>query len=70
MMLWIKYYNKIFKIKYSDKLLNCTYFGKQWWGDQISGKWLGKKIISTKITKDKKIKYNLKIIIEFIFRKV
>lgn len=53
----MKDFCKIFKIKYSDKLLNCTYFGKQWWGDQISGKWLGKKIISTKITKDKKIKY-------------
>ena len=53
----MKNFCKIFKIKYSDKLLNCTYFGKQWWGDQISGKWLGKKIISTKITKDKKIKY-------------
>ena len=24
-------------------MLSCTYFGKQWWGDQISKRWLGKK---------------------------
>lgn len=43
---------KIFNIKFSEKLMNCTYFGKQWWGDKISGRWIGKK------TKNKNI--NLK----------
>jgi hypothetical protein len=42
----MKDFCKIFKIKYSNKLLNCTYFGKQWWGDQISGRWLGKKVVN------------------------
>ena len=23
---------RIFNIKFSEKLMNCTYFGKQWWG--------------------------------------
>ena len=25
------------------------YFGKQWWGDKISGRWIGKKIKSKNI---------------------
>ena len=33
---------KIFKIKFTNKLLNCTYFGLQWWGDKVSGRWIGK----------------------------
>ena len=53
----MKDFCKVFKIKYSSKLLNCTYFGKQWWGDQISGRWLGKRILATKIEKDKKRKH-------------
>ena len=40
---------KIFNIKFSEKLMNCTYFGKQWWGDKISGRWIGKKIKNKKI---------------------
>ena len=47
----MKDFCKIFKIKYSNKLLNCTYFGKQWWGDQISGRWLGTKIKNDNIKK-------------------
>jgi len=35
---------KIFEINYTENLMNCTYFGKQWWGDQISGRWIGKNI--------------------------
>lgn len=40
----MKDFCKIFKVKFTEKLLNCTYFGKQWWGDKISGRWIGKKI--------------------------
>ena len=35
---------KIYKLKYSKSMLKSTYFGKQWWGDQISGRWIGKKV--------------------------
>ena len=35
---------KVFKIRFKGSLLQCTYFGKQWWGDQISNRWLGKNI--------------------------
>ena len=38
----MKDFCKIFKIKFSTKLLNCTYFGLQWWGDSVSGRWIGK----------------------------
>ena len=31
----MKDFCRIFKIKFSKNLLNCTYFGKQWWGDKI-----------------------------------
>ena len=40
---------RVFNIKFSEKLMNCTYFGKQWWGDKISGRWIGKKIKSKNI---------------------
>ena len=39
----MKDFCKIYKITYSKSMLSCTYFGKQWWGDQISKRWLGKK---------------------------
>ena len=39
----MKDFCKIYKLKYSKNMLKCTYFGKQWWGDQISGRWIGKK---------------------------
>lgn len=44
---------KVFKISFKKSLLQCTYFGKQWWGDQISNRWLGKKINKS----NKKINY-------------
>ena len=31
---------KIFKIKYEKCLEKPTYFGLQWWGDQLSQKWI------------------------------
>ena len=49
----MKDFCRIFKIKFSEKLMNCTYFGKQWWGDKISGRWISKKI---KNEKDRNIK--------------
>ena len=46
---------RIYKIKFSQNLLNCTYFGKQWWGDKVSGRWLGKSL------KLKKKKYDINL---------
>ena len=43
---------KIFKLKFSNKMLDCTYFGKQWWGDEISGRWIDKKIHSSKLNQN------------------
>ena len=40
----MKDFCRINKIKFSKKLLNCTYLGKQWWGDEVSGRWLGKSV--------------------------
>ena len=51
-----RYDKKIFKINFSKNLLKCTYFGKQWWGDEISGKWIDKSI---KFKKPKKKELNL-----------
>lgn len=38
----MKNFCKIFDIKFSKILLNCTFFGKQWWGDRVSNRWIGK----------------------------
>lgn len=43
---------KIFKIKYSRKMLKCTYCDMQWWGDQISRRWISKKVKVNKLNKD------------------
>ena len=51
----MKDFCRIYKIKFSKNLLNCTYFGKQWWGDKVSGRWLGKSI------KLKEKKYDIKL---------
>jgi hypothetical protein len=50
----MKDFCKIFKIKFSKSTLNCTFFGLQWWGDTVSGRWIGKKNANLK----KKIKLN------------
>lgn len=48
----MKDFCKIFKINFTQNLMNCTFFGKKWWGDKVSGRWIGK---------NKKIKkFNLK----------
>jgi hypothetical protein len=52
----MKDFCRIFKINFSKNLLKCTYFGKQWWGDEISGKWIDKSI---KFKKPKKKELNL-----------
>lgn len=46
---------KTFKINFSSRMLNCTYFGLQWWGDSVSGRWIGKseKKIRKKINLEK-----------------
>jgi len=41
----MKNFCKIYKISYSEILLQCTYFNKQWWGDKISNKWIGKSYV-------------------------
>lgn len=38
----MKSFCKIFNIKFNRILLNCTFFGKQWWGDRVSNRWIGK----------------------------
>ena len=38
----MKDFCKTFKINFSSKMLNCTYLGLQWWGDSVSGRWIGK----------------------------
>ena len=48
----MKDFCRIFNINYSKKMLNCTYFGKQWWGDSISNRWIGKKIKDNKKRQD------------------
>ena len=40
----MKEFSKIYKINFKTSLLNCTFFGMQWWGDQISNRWIGKKV--------------------------
>lgn len=56
----MKDFCRIFKIKYSKSVLNSTFFGLQWWGDSVSGRWIGKKNNNFK----KKIKFN-----EFFYNK-
>ena len=45
---------KIYKIKFEKTLLQCTYFGFQWWGDQISSRWVfnKKKNVVSKIKEE------------------
>ena len=40
----MKDFCRIFNINFSESLTSCTYFGMQWWGDKVSGRWIGKKI--------------------------
>ena len=49
----MKDFCKIFKISFSKKLLNCTYFGMQWWGDEVSGRWISKSPKNKKNNKEK-----------------
>jgi len=46
---------KIFKIKYEKCLEKSTYFGLQWWGDQISKRWVSGINKNFKINIDNKI---------------
>ena len=46
---------KIFNIKYEKCLERTTYFGLQWWGDQVSNKWIGGVNKNFKINIDKNL---------------
>ena len=49
---------KIFNIKYEKSMSKCTYFGLQWWGDEIGNRWIPKRPKKDLIKIDKKFFYD------------